>query len=1413
MNYMSKIEQEEVLGLSDDLKDSYFVLLQKSPLTLGEICFLTKKSEDKIKTSLKKLIDLGYAKAIDDTIPLYVSIFPTKLLKGNLDQFIKNFKEFESNYKEKNNEDLENALASLNDLKTSFQTKSTSIIQEYTTKHDVSLQDLENESQNIIKTTNQNQLETLKEISNDFTEQRASSITNLTSFSDSLTEFFTQINSKFDILTESLQNLTTQNKRLLRKSITETIKSLDEGAKLLGKNVNDQLKSFESKLIDSINSSISATVDLSNGFKTQLVEDYSTWRAENSEYVNNLGIQNENLLSETLNENLNYINTSNNNIVEKLQSILDNFNKIAGDLSKKTSKVSDEKITLYFKDIEDHTKRFSNYFINLKGEMETNLTNYQVGIEDYEKSLNSEIKSFLAGSLQNFEENFKFLSQILSEFINNAKTSFDKEYIQTISDNNDILDKIVELLGSLKSNYENELADLQNNIQILENSFKDLSVAIKRRFDKFSSEAASLLNSVGNKIIDELLNIQGSNIDLLEEHKELKQNFSATVNSFVERNSSLMGQSQENFSILSENILAKKLNQLDEIEKEIKDYSSFINDRHAILDNQLKTKNEEFITEFRTALAKIRESAQVIIQTEQTEYLSSLADINSNSDVLLLQQKDTIVEALDSISTSISKSIQEAIDSLTQSFTKIKNSIVNDISQHKSTFTQTFNEINDNVEEISSNYITNYKSVLESSINSLKNVEMTYWSKFEDTFSKNKEKVLEIYKTNTDSLQTKTNSVVKSLSGFLDEIVESFSGVNTEVSDSINAFSSEMSTKLTEIQDSTESQFQVFEDLSNSLDQISQKSKLEIEKELLDIENELKSVTDKNYESYTQLITSTTAQFDKTLTNLSEVSVGQITDLEKENLDFVKSVKQESEENRETHLTNLTNLSKDSLNELNGRSSKQLSTIKESKIQLEEKSVILTEQLRNQLLEYLSTFQSGLFTQFDTMIETIPVQMKDYVTDFKNSLKELFETLNQQIFKPISDNVTNSTTLIKNSQLENQKTLQQGLNQLKVKFSDQITELKDEYLETSKLRLEEIELQINKELEIFSSKLVKKENVDVQKLRELIQSMSSVGIFNDLVNENLIANIDPLKNNIETSIGVFQTDFEKIIGETNISELDELRQKTTQEFNDLLINAYNTSIGKLNTIQKSFSDQLNEFQNEVKNFIEKTIEKSKSNELELIKSNENELLTYFSNEGKKLAALMNNVINSFSTQNETLNSLLVNYSNFFNSIHSVVSEPSADNEVLYKSRIINVPEDVYKYLEDIIDKTDKRIDLVIPKPEFLDPKPIINLKTRVRIKIIINLNPKTDKSDKRKNWVYDLYKKKANVQLYDSTAISDLIICIRDNTEVLIVSESKKNELSPGFIIQNQLFSDYFSKSIVNNIILSSTPISRENQK
>ena len=465
------------------------------------------------------------------------------------------------------------------------------------------------------------------------------------------------------------------------------------------------------------------------------------------------------------------------------------------------------------------------------------------------------------------------------------------------------------------------------------------------------------------------------------------------------------------------------------------------------------------------------------------------------------------------------------------------------------------------------------------------------------------------------------------------------------------------------------------------------------------------------------------------------------------------------------------------------------------------------------LLENQTTFYDTIASKFDTLQETIPERMKAYFSDFKVVSKELIETINQNIVKELSDNINNSASNFKNSQNESMKSLQQSLNGIKSEFSENLTRLKDEFLETSKLRLEEIEIQVNKEMESFQSKLVKKENDDVKKLRELIQSINSVGIFNELVNDNLITKIDPMKDSFDNNLTKFQTDFEKQLQNTGINELNEIQQKTMNEFNNLLVNAYNTSIGKLNIIQKSFTEQMNSFQLSIKSFLDKTIEASKANEINLLKENDDKILNLQESQSKIISDLIEKVLSSFQEQNSKLNKLITDYNQFFNAIHSVLVKQDKESDTMFKSRLINVPEDVFKYLEKTILKTDKRIDLIIPRPELLDIKPIIDLHTRVRIKIVINSDPKSDKNDKRKNWVYELYKKKANVQLYDSNAVSNLIICIRDNSEVLVVPENSNNEFNPGFVIENNLYADFFAKAIVNNIILSATPITRENQK
>ena len=160
MKFMSLTKQSESLGLSDELRDIFFLLLKKSPLTLGELCFLTKNSEDKVKTNIKSLIESGFVREIDDIIPLYIALYPTLLLKTNLETFLNEIKDFEINFNKKNKTNLDELLKSVESSKVEFKEKISEIMKNYDTNHSVSIQQLENQSQNLIKTSTQAQTDT-----------------------------------------------------------------------------------------------------------------------------------------------------------------------------------------------------------------------------------------------------------------------------------------------------------------------------------------------------------------------------------------------------------------------------------------------------------------------------------------------------------------------------------------------------------------------------------------------------------------------------------------------------------------------------------------------------------------------------------------------------------------------------------------------------------------------------------------------------------------------------------------------------------------------------------------------------------------------------------------------------------------------------------------------------------------------------------------------------------------------------------------------------------------------------------------------------------------------------------------------------------------------------------------------------
>lgn len=1384
--------------IQDEIKDIYYILLKYSPLSLSELSFLSKeKALEKILKKIDSLNNLGLIRIIEDEVPLYIALPPTILFQKQFDSILEEAKVFTKEIKEKNDDQYSNLEE--NNINLNGVNEFEQMITEVNSKHLLLIDEIDKNFSELVKNNLKIQESKLKDVSQIYSDTRQQTVNKISSLEQSANNDINSIITGIDEIISQIEEISISNKKNIRKSIQETIRSLDEGAHLVGKTFNDHIRIFEDNLVTTINSTISDNIEFTNSFKNQLISDYTQFKQNSGVWLNSIEEKNENMLSEALKSNL--LNKVSDEILTELKSIFDNIKKIVDETHTKSQQASKVQYENFSTQINVNTKKYLDQIHSSKEMFDNTLEDsgsFNTFLKDYENEIKTSLRSFLNSSLLQSKENINAFNSMLVESKSVIKNTLEKEYSILSTERTDLFDNVTETIEKIKSIFDTQIVtQLENTLENGENQLKDLSVAIKRRYDKFSTDTDTLLQSINNKILDELLHIQGSNIELLESHATLKTEFNASFGNLIkEISQETISKNLEANNKLINNYIQKRKGELDAVNKNIGKLNSFLKTRHQSLEKQLLDDSHIFINNLKADLQIISSRMSSDLESEYEEYNKNLSDVKSKSIEIMQKQKEAVLNSIGSVSNSINSSIKDILSTITASFNSIQNNLSLELAGQKKIINDVYIEIDEEINSLVESNIT--RKYLDSSINNIKNIEVSYASKFEDAMTKNKEKLMEQYKLSTNQLGSRASTVFNDLTSYYTSIEDGLNNLNTNLNSDLTNLIKNLSNTLENINEKSSEHLDKFKELSESLESLTQKSKIDLETEMQTIDEELLKISNKNFETLEDQLGEFNSNFNKLIRDSTEVIKEDLNESYTSVSSDLENYKLESNERIENKLLKLDKISNKAINEFKLKHDENLKQIKEKKLHFDERSELLSNEIMSHIRVNVNEFTSKIDIIFETLDNDIPANTSLFLTNFKDKISQIvnFESL----FANLNQNINNLHQDSESKFSENKKIFQKHIVKIKEDFSDQIESFGSEFRETSKLRLEEIEGQINDEIESFSKKLVKKEENDVKKLREIISTINTT-VFSEIVNDNVIGTITPFRENIIQDIDNLKSQFNKILKSEKFSALSENHQATMGEISNLIINSFNESIGKINTIQNVFADSIEDFRVEFLEEIKTTFTQIKTKEEDLISTNKNQIDSYSKSQNKTIYDRIITIQETLLLWDKNLKSLSSNYHSLFSSLNEIL-EKSDTGDSIFKSRRIYVENDLALFLENVIARTTNTLNIVISKPDKLTLAPFIDIRTRARIKIVIKLG----KSEKRKAWVQSLYKKKANVQIYESNKISSLILCVRDNEEVIVASEANSN----GFIIQNKNFAEYFNSVVINNIISNSTPISRD---
>ncbi|MFV2016078.1 MAG: hypothetical protein ACC656_11655, partial [Candidatus Heimdallarchaeota archaeon] len=408
-----------------------------------------------------------------------------------------------------------------------------------------------------------------------------------------------------------------------------------EGAKLVGKTINDQIRTFEDKLVTSINASITSTVEFTNSFTTELIDDYSQFKMDSGNWLNKIEENNVKILNDVLDEKIKDLDKLSQSFLSELNSTLMVTSGILEKIQSESKSWSENQFKEFSNVINNSTDDYLHQLNDTKLILDDSVSEkgkFQGYLIKFEEEIKSQLKTFVDLSVKQSQENIDLLEIFLKETQKSIKGSIEKEYSTIITERENHGEIISDFMDKAKIKIENDIiTPLEQIIENVDNSFRDLSVSIKRRYDKFTTDTSSLLSSINNKILDELLHIQGSNIELLEQHEIVKKKFEETFSILISNKDKLFSESLSNNKLALDDYLNQKNNELSDLNNQLNELTEFLKSRETNLEQLLNQEILNFVEGLKAELQIIRGRMTSDFENEFSEYQKNIFEVQTQT--------------------------------------------------------------------------------------------------------------------------------------------------------------------------------------------------------------------------------------------------------------------------------------------------------------------------------------------------------------------------------------------------------------------------------------------------------------------------------------------------------------------------------------------------------------------------------------------------------------------------------------------------------------------------------------------------------------------------------------------------------------------------------------------------------------
>lgn len=1402
------MENSEVtlLPIRDDLKSIYYSLLRHSPLTFGELLFLTGTEEEALRDVLGTLENQGIVQVINGDIPLYLAIPPSLLVHSNVQKYLDQFKTLAGDVIHSSEEERKVLDEKLETSSTSLQTDVDQLVEDVRAYQKRMLVEFNNRLEELVQKTLTAQKDTIQEIQSAQESSQVVMEERIDTQVESVQHASSGLLTEVEDLKERLHDSVTSNKKQLRKLLQETTKQLEEGANFLGKTIQEKIQDFEEELVGSLRDSISSSVTLSQSLRDELSQLANSMRKTTAENSDMIGQQHLDLLGENLRSIHETFDGTVGQLTDRVEVTRSNFETQLEGLSQKSQAQLDAKHEAFAQNLKTRTDLFLSSFEETRDTLDSFFSESPAKLTEFTDATQTQLDAFLEEAIAHFERNLQNLDLLVGDFQSKLSAQIQKEFQSFMGENHDILDRLGDFAQNLNKNFMKEVRSWERTVELLNKSLTDLSHTLKRRIEKFSSDSNSLLQTTGAEITEEIARLEESYTKISKQLDLTKKELAELFADAQASKGTIFNQQQEWIQTTKELVATMAADELGKVKAELSSYHETVETRQGAIKKAIQDQMKGFLASLQTDIRTATEKAEQAMRQEHEEFVSSLDEVRVGAEEANAKHQTRLLGSLERVNETISRNLDDALAAITNAFTKIKEELSTDLVEQEKVFRQSFQDMNNTVLELTQSYVNRSERLIHSTTGSFRDTGTIYWSKFADGYESSIQKITDVHNNNSEAQKLAESRLLTDVEVFTTSVRTKVTQLMENLGKDLLNLSQNLTTTLESAQSRAEGGLQTFDTVTQGISQAAAKGRQGVEGGMKEIQAELGEVVVGSAQDLDQQIKDVSGSVQTLVDGLVESTQESLASLDQEAISGLADLRVLAEEKLTAELDKFSNIIDVLVSEQKGQSQLLLEDLQARRGDLEGSSTKITTNLVDGLVGNLQSIQMLFTTLFNRFTLEIPSTIESFQKETREVVQTLEQTFSQEFVGQLSASSEELNASIIKVLQDNKKTLQVRLDEISGEFESALAATQSQVREQGKVRVQEVGDQLSKTTENYQSKLVKKEATDVKKLREVMQS-GNLDILGQIVDEHIIGGINPFRESVDNELDTYRETIRTFLNDY-AQELKQFVQSLNEglsQVKEALSDNNKTSTELLGGSHLTMTDHTSQLRTGAVELVESSLEENYVKQKEILNRSKEQLGQNQQRLRDDLTSFIQKVIHNLTNARTQFTNLSTDYQAFFENMRELIEVETTHEGLVYQARPLASPIDVKHFLTSMITHTEKKLSLIAPDISQVPVDKLLELPSKARVKLV------TAFDEEDNTWLATIYKAKGNVQVYNYAKEKNphLLLCISDDAEALIVSTKPKEGSTPGFIITSSHFVEFFDRAIISRILSDSTFVRR----